>query len=885
MVTVGQPHRGTGKQDKFRFACQSMTFTWSWGAQPASGTAVYVSRANYPPIMVGAALELDCYGKKFYGVVKSGPTLQMNEDGTIESIATNRSSTGQHLSLDFVDTRDYLACDQVFCAYNLLDKRIVNGQRVRRYRHMRPWDWPFWAWSYTLYPLSAATIIREIMSFNVRNPAYSRVATIGTYWTGQFHADMERYPVLNIDALNGRQLDEVLVEISEKLALMFTLMNGPFNLVWARRGEGVLPSFPVKSDDQEARTVLTGAPQRVFVVGDRNLYLVLNLAMRPDWNRNWEELLTVDGLAYDLFEHASDPVTGTAYKSTNPNPILREIEDMSGMQLASARAREITVNEYATLRNSQGRDGTYGGGFWDRRLFQGRSRGDIAAAMYVEELLFRAFRPPNFVNIGGTQVPVEALRMTDDMPARVEHNIATGAMSVSLENVIGGNGYVIGLGFNADRVLLSQIPLDRFDVDKFQQTLSVWTSSSFQTDDSGEDGGFIILDEPFVPPDDIILTEKLPGMEWLNGYAVINAWPTFRAPNIRAALVFEGDRFRYPVMLPGAVIDPNNATRDATIGEAGLRQERVVDGATGQILDVQVGALTYREIPYADGVTANQKAIDAAIPILSTPYAYQQGSYTWIMRDGETPPDLTSMLSRVTLENSESGHVCRIEMTAERAVRTYTPERDYDRARRLQQVLQRQQELLDQAREWRQLAGVLRQTPEMSRELNTVFKTAMGIEQGGVSGQIKIQNGSGSLQAGTPIRKLPNARTSYTPTSGVAQNRIYNTEGVLPSAATEDHQELAGVTVRHNENAGRNIRVQTTGIALVRVKGPANFGDNLQLPTGEDVTGDYLVRQEGAGLTVGRLLDQTVPEGATRLAKVQLGGGGGGGSSRDFVWL
>ncbi len=889
-VTVDRPPRGGGQQTKFSFAAQSMSFTQSWGAQPASGQVVYVARSAYPVVVVGSALELACYGRQFWGVVKSGPAILTRNDGTVEGLPTRRSSGGNEQVIEFADYREYLSADQVFCAFNLLDKRTIRGatgrwRRVRRYRHLLPGNWRFWMWTYSLRPFSAAQIIREILSYNVFNPAVARWATVGSPWSWAFHPDLENFPVLNIDAQDGRNLDEVLLEISEKLGLMFTLQGGPFTLQWARRGEGLLPDFDgdgqpdafpidaqgrIRADNAELKMVLSGNPTRIFVVGDRNLYLVLNLGLGCDWNRAWEEFLGgVDNLMADLFERGADPVTGQPYKSTNPDPVRREIENMAGGQLAAARARVITVREYAALRSDKD--------FTDYRKFQGRARMDIPAALYIEQIVFRAFRPPSVIKIGESSVPLSALHMVDDMPARVYHVPADpkGAMLYDLTESAAGNGYCIARGFRVDPAMFASVPSERFDPVTFYDALSVWSPISFQIDDSGEDGGFVILDEPVLRLDDIVLTDQTPGMEWLGGYPVFNANPTLRLADVRAALVFEGDPFRVPVTLPGTIIDPNNATRDATVREGGLRAEVVVNGETGLVLG---------EIPYADGFTAAQKAADVAIPLLRRPYSYLQGAYTWPLRNEEIPPALSGMINRLTLEYSDNGHDVRVEFAAERPVRNYQPERDYDRIRRGQQLLPRQQEYLDQARLFRATGVALRQSPSAIAQLSLLFRRIAGSPEGGQR-QVTF-NASGQLNVGTPVRKAPNTRAAYEPVPQANRyNRIVETEAVLPSVATAEHREFLGVTLRHNESTAHSVWVQDVGSALVRVKGPASFGDNLQLTGEDEITADYLVRQTGAGQVVGRLAEEEIPDGVVRLAKVQLGGGGGGGGDLEFHWL
>ena len=689
-----------------------MSFTWAWGSQPAQGAITFVSSGAYPAITYGAWIEIDAFGKTFYGVCQQGPVIV--SDGVNSTvIPTERSSSGSTMRLDFQDPRLYLRYDVLFCCFNILDIRVINGIRVRRYKHMLPKNYKRHTWTYTTNPLSAAVIIQQILLFNTAN--YGANGTVGTIWTassiwpngtyhpGAYHPVQINNPVYNIDAMSGRHLDELLQEISDSQGLLFTLQGGPFNLVWCRKGDGVQPSFPERSDNQSLSKALSENPTRIFVVGDRNRYLCLDLVLQPDWNTNWQEFLTIDGLMQWLYDNATDHTSGERY-----NAITDDTEHPRGYQLAAARAREITVREIMALR----------GATWaDYRFFGGRSRMDMSAALYLATILFRAFRPPDYVKLKGESVPTSVLELTDDLFARVSLDTPSNPkMQVDLDNPPAGNGYAIVKGWNIGDEIFKAIKPERFNLNDFTIANNLWRQVTFQIDESFETGKYLIFDEPMINPVDLFIDQTIDQTiagQALNGYMVLKANPTITPPEVRAALVFEGDRFIYPYST--GVTSTINPTRDDKLNESGLFQE-VVQYSDG----------SWAEMPYADGGYASTKAIELASVLCQRPYWYYQGDYEWKLLPGDIIPDLTGMINRITIEHSPSGHVCAIEFANGQPEPVYRREREYDRRRQLLNMLPGQQELRDEARLLKQLATAFRQSPQLARKMEEFFRTRMG---------------------------------------------------------------------------------------------------------------------------------------------------------------
>lgn len=475
IARVGQPRRGPGSQESITLSLSSCSFTWSWGVRPADGVMTFVAPQGIKVIQ-GAFLEIDFPGRTFYGVVQSGPFI--DQAGNV--LATNRSSAGQSVTLRFVDTRKYLEYDTIMCAFNQRSVEVINGQRLRRYWHIYPNNARNYAKTWTLEPLSATAILQAIFASN----------WLQTRWLVGVHPDMNVMPIYDLDAMSGRALSDVLAEIGEKLGMVLTVANGPFTLLWARKGEGITPLFPANTDDKELSYTLSGAASRIDVIGDRNRYLLLNANLEPDWNGNWEEFWPgEDRLAHDLFLH-----DGTY------NAIAGDIEQIQGRQLAGARAREMTVREYAAVRKA--RDGA---DFTDFRKFQGRARMDMPAALYLRLLVFRAWRPPMLFPIAGREVDLRSWQLVDDIPAGVNYDVTTGQMSAHLSGVdpdtfahAGGNGFAVVKGYSVGTEIFRTVRPERFNLDQYTKGQDLWKALTFQVDDAGDGYRYVLLEEAVV---------------------------------------------------------------------------------------------------------------------------------------------------------------------------------------------------------------------------------------------------------------------------------------------------------------------------------------------------------------------------------------------------
>jgi hypothetical protein len=830
-LKVSNPPRGSGTQAPKNFVAQSMRATFAWGSNPGSATIVYVGDGT--PVTTGALVEITIGAHYFAGICKS-------------DVYNAGSRSGKVSTLQFVDLRELLSWDYVFCLFNRGDVRLVNGIRKKRYVHIYPADYDRWIKTYTDTPLNAWEILGAILSYT------SNIGgTIGTAWTydltggGLFPQGVLTFPLYEFDCLGGKRLDAALNEICEVAGAVFTLMSTPtvpYKLVFTRKGYGAVPTFPENttgpfapnSDDRRIGTSLSGHATNVRILGERNQYQVMDLPMVPDWARGWEAFLSFDQFADDIFQRDTDPRSGKRF-----NAIPGDNEQFQGRQLAMARALEITVRDYVSLRG-----GASGGGatFVDTRKFSGRFRMDMPAALYLQTLVFRAFRPDPafvFVNNRGKNVPMDSVDIIDRLLCKVTHNPTTGVMNFETQEPCDGNGYAIVKGYQIGADLFKSLRSDQFTLDFFTNAKSIWQHVPFQIDDSGEGVRFIIFDEPVIVSENLIIDK--------DGHKSINAGFTLSIPQVKAALVLEAERYTYWLgTYP-------NVSRDAVQNVGGLNYEMVA----------QYGF--YSEISYSNGQTADQKADALATAFLNRQYIYAEGGQKLVWDKSVAPAQfgtpLTngnhSCIDRVEIVTSpQQGTYEVVDFTNERQRDYFEPEREFDRKTMSNSLFPGQAELRIQAEYARKLAAGFKQFPKAGELLRKLLTGGLGSDH--PLDMVWFNNPTAALlPLGTPIRKSPS-----------------NTNPTYPSSDSV----FVGVTVRNNEDTTKPLRVQTTGVRPVRVQGPVAVNDTVGLSPGAN---DFLVKDGSPA--VGKAL-QPIGDTSVKTIMVQLAVGGGQ-STKDQAYV
>ena len=115
---------------------------------------------------------------------------------------------------------------------------MIDGERVKQWKHILPRHHNSLSWTYTDSPLSAIVILN--LMFNA--------PTVQTVWrvpTNGYHP-LQLAPAYDIDCYNGKTLQAALQEVSDKHGLTMGLQStadSPYRLVWIRKGEGFLPTY------------------------------------------------------------------------------------------------------------------------------------------------------------------------------------------------------------------------------------------------------------------------------------------------------------------------------------------------------------------------------------------------------------------------------------------------------------------------------------------------------------------------------------------------------------------------------------------------------------------------------------------------------------------
>lgn len=832
IVTVQGQVRGVNSQEAFGFVADSGSITTSWGLQPGTAIVSWVKEATDNRVILPlAAMTIEIGGDTFYGLCGSAVAVESHD--------------GRNLSQSFNDSRMLLQYDWIYAQFNMREQpRLVNGRYVNRYRHLLPANFNAHLFTYTDTPMTAKQIL---------NYCFGAV-TVESPWTRYYQSNASvalNNPVLQVDAYSGKRLGTLISEVSQRCGTDFTLAGGRYRLEWTVKGVGVVPSFPANSTSRRVGLSVTENPTRLRILGDRNQYQVLNVTMEKDWKEAWQAFVDVDLLADDLFrnEKTEAAINGIP-AGTRYNAISGDTDQLIGRQLSAARARTITVEQYAALRDI----GLPGSGeqYRDRRRAFGQSRLQMPAVTYIQTLLFRAFRPPsNFgiYNYQGQFMSLVGMELQAQGLTDITHDAATGVMSVVDDQRMVGNGYAIARGYAVGVDGFKTLRPGNFRVADWVSGQNVWQALSYQIDDSGEDGKFILFNEPVVVSSDLITTVSINSV--VQAYPALKRSATITVPPVKAALVFAGERFSWV---------QGNGTRDDCENVSGLNGLFVVvNGILGELM-------------YADGQTASQKAYDMAINLLNRQFYVTSGGYE-VQGSNATP--LSSMIDRKTVSlDGASGLSEQVDFQNERQRGVdgrgrvqIEPVQQFERVAQLAPLLPGERENREAANQLRVQASALRQNPKIARLLFDTFYSLMGLDAPPDAVFLKAP-GATPLPAGTPLFAESGDEKPWAP------------EATLGLAARLTTPVFMGSTVFDGElpdGPVRGTRSGGGGVIHVRVKGPVAFGDSVGIPKDPDDTSlgmavDYL---EGTPFAVVGTVQQAVADGVIAYVRVRVTGGGG----------
>jgi hypothetical protein len=808
---------------------QSADLTWSWGAQPASAEVTYTAqltagqdiRTALAPVPVGSYLELQLGPYTFFGLCQRDDAVQ--------------SSGGKVRKLQFRDLREFLEWDEVFCAFNVPVTRMVQFghglRRVRTFRSLYPADWGNRRWTEHTSPLTGTQILNALFA----------APTVGSPWAWTGPAILNTVRPLDLNFEGGAKLGAALLAVAERVGLQFTL--GWKYLLKFRR-KGVLEAgetfpvngagnyiYPAGADNCEQGLAVSGQPTRIYVVGDRNLYQVNNLVLEPDWNSLWSQWWDPVFLLREIYLNHTPAVGG-------------DVEDQQRWANAEARLAALTVRDVAALKGT-----AYG----DNRRFGGRSRMDMPAVGYINELVFRAWRVPASI-IGR---PAAELELVNTALAAVTHD-ASGVMSVLTDQELGipesesGPGYVIAQGIGVNEHAFRALNPRNFNLSHWVTANTRWGSVGFQVDPDGGDGrGFIVAETKLYRPDNLLVVPAATPQ-----LAVLNANFTPTVPEVRASLTFAGELYRRTV---AAAWD---WSRDATVTENGLHLERVVNAGGSLITTIE----------YLDGQTANQKADTVANSLLARQAVVTSGGYERLLQDGDGGVILNGCYDRITVRVSRAtGLRERIDFTNERTWSTFLPERVHDRNVTATRIFPGMESLRADAIAKATYAQLLASDPALRRTVAAAYRGQPGVRD--ANGTVEIFAADGStplLKAGTPLWAPP------APTTGAAPKR----QVVRPSVTDAATTVFRGVVARESESPRGKVPVVLSPPCVARVHGGAG-GLTKGAAVGLAVGQDYLGPATDALTTVG-LVAEAVPAGTTVLVELTPAGGGGGGGTMFF---
>jgi hypothetical protein len=877
VVTVGSPPRGSGQQAAKVIQAQSMRGSIAWGGSPSTATLVYPGSSIGAGISAGSLVTIGIGAMQFCGLCQSDVAVD--------------DSRGYLRELQFVDLREFLKWDYVKCSFNNPMRKLVNGVWQKRYWHIYPTDYDAFTKTWTDYPLPAWQILTAILS----------APTIGSPWTwdltgnSQFPDGLMNQPVFALDYLQGVRLDAALNDISERGGLVFTLDPRPlhpYRLVWTRKGYGMIPvlppfGWPENADSRRLGYALSGNATNINVLGERNRYTVLNLPLTPDWNRAWEQFLVPDTLYLDIFENEKNP-DDVPYNDYPDDP-----EHWIGANEAHARALAVTVGEYVNLRNA--RPSADGGQFTDLKKFAGRSRMDMPAALYISELVFRAYRPNpapvvtgpgraavGITNINGAVIPLDSVAIADAQSCRVDYDPATGEMTADTTQLVDGNGVVLVQGALFGQDLFQLVQPERVSSVFFSVNTRPWTAVGFQVDDSGDGTRFIVLEQPAFTSENLLTT--------VGGFVVMNAQATLNPAGAIGALTFEAEPFSYwKGTWP-------NVSRDKVEFVSGLFAEYV---GTGEVLATSPKVeIDYEEITFANGETAAQQADTIAANLLLCQYIYIMGGYRLVWQPknplAKFGQFLTSIIDRVNIEVSTGGVIAMVDFTTERDRDHFEPERDLERRTLQNTLFPGQAQLRAQALDYKRFAAAIKATPRAVFNQFVEFLKGNFVP-GNVVDTAYDPTGTAPIPAGalvavgTPLFKQPVNAATAPPTHTLAT--------FPPNIVPTVDDIFLGVTTTHNQNANGRLYVQQDGEALCWVQGPVAANDpvgastamvidkNGVSPGGSGYITTYAyTNQNGSCWLVGSPAQavgtalQPVADSNVHLIKVNLGGGGGDGT-------
>lgn len=722
---------------------EMMSFTRSLGCAPASATFTCpgsVAIGTDDTVVVGLG------GTTFFGLVKSVLADTCN---------------GLKTQVTAVDNREWLHRESVYGTFNnteiLEDDVTTPGiDRKKRFWHILPKNWAVQLKTYTDVAYAAAEILTLLRNAN----------TVTFGWTFNTHP-AQAEPVLGIDANNGAKLATVLQTISEKQGLLFTVV-GANQLVWYRKGEGTTPEPTNTCFDRRTGEALANNDTQVRIVGERNLVQCDSIPLEPDWNPYWNDY---------WFE--PEWIAQVAAKF-GPFPA-----DLAGEAALFAKAKSVTLREWCKK---------VGGAAADRGKWGEVSRMEMPVWLYLNDVVFKAYRVPRTFAIGKSSW--ESLELSEGLLAEVDYSPSSGAITYATGDLAefypDTRGFLLAQGQPTD--LLNSKYQKALSPDDMATARDLWTAvGDFTLDVKNKAVIFksaVILPgvDPnglFVFPNKGILKAKDPAYR----VALPNAAVQIQPAPVRASLVFAVERYSS---------EHGSGHRKGAHYVNGLARHSLYRGGTFS-----------QEVTFADGKKADEKADKVALGLTLRQVAYRHGGFK---RRGTVGMALNGSTDRITITLGwRQGIEEEVEFSKERTQVDFLNERDLDRRQRTKELFPGREANRDEVFQLRTIAklGPLTRDRGASGSLNDVMGLVLG-----------------DPQASVVVEKVPSGTKGGQPLGRSRATGDLSTSGEL----------FGGVMVV----AGAKERgpVAHRGLVPVRVMGPVSVGDPVGLASGKD----YAVR-------------------------------------------
>lgn len=796
--------------------------TKAWGVNPASASGTYVidgENADFV-LQAGAAITYSGYGiDVFYGIVSS-----VKLDSAF--------ATGKRFTFEAVDNRIRLQWMMCFCALNMEDDTcshgllqpnapgdagaadfqtggsdvvtgndvtsssgpdaiqfptgyVMNPERRRRFKSLLPENFDTGIWVYHDQPFTAREILNICFKGAVgHNFGFSR----------HHHSRSSEARPLNMDFTRGSTLANVITALNEKTGLDVYLENKR-DLRWGIKGEGEIPVFTAADPQTVLGESITADPTRIRVLGSGSQLQVLNLEMEYNWNREWEKFLG---------EHAWLDEVATTWA----------IDKAAQWAEVAALAREVTLYDYVKKKN----DASYA----DYRHFGNVSRMNMSAWVYMQEVVFKSYAVPPHKRLLD-EIPYDSLRIAQSLLCAVEmeddglkESSGMRYQRAPIEFYPGTRAFVMAQGQ----------PLDAIDAKDINTFVNLRTADMRKTwrvvqDYEIEECGVALrFRQPYFIDGDASKNESIfafpnkgeiaenevtgvePQSELLR-VVVPNAKYKITPAKIKVSLCFDMPPFwmEYGSGPRYGVIPADGLAAHVLHGDSSFDANGVVAGDPEVIRLPSSSQQTFRELVYADGKTAKEKAFEVWRSREGYSAFQQDGQY---VRKGSVGAKLSGVIDRISVSIDFSGGITEtVDFVKARTARMFFGEKTMARLQRMGELYVGNEANSREIRNIKRIAAANRYAAMSSRSTshNTVLDVLRVPIGGGDAQKTKMVNGS--VVQSSRGDKAKSGDVIWVDSSGNVAEKGRTFAGI--------------VTLAQNENP--LIPVAYAGTVPVRVKG------------------------------------------------------------------